>query len=201
MQNVLARAAILVRGRLILAEDLRLSPSSTPAAPAELSHEHPLSLKDLLAETERGQSSTPWSRQVGIGRKRPVCWESAAANSSTKSSSTACNSKELSRWAEIPRPSGESRPTNNLFCGARIPTLSEYWCQPLSAPSLQNCFISFSLCLLRCVGWTRLAFLEPHVARDHRCFPKAAFPLRNSPLSQGLRMRPGEAANPVHSGF
>ena len=80
MQNVLARAAILVRGRLILAEDLRLSPSSKPAAPADVSHDHPLSLKDLLAETEHraiqhaleqtGWNRTQAARLLGISRRQ-----------------------------------------------------------------------------------------------------------------------------------
>src|SRR5207249_1381267 len=53
MQNALARAAILVRGRLILPDDLvGASPTST-ATPADAPHDHPMSLKDLLAETER----------------------------------------------------------------------------------------------------------------------------------------------------
>jgi two-component system, NtrC family, response regulator AtoC len=67
VQNVLARAAILVRGRLILADDLRSSPPSPVAAPTDLSHDHPMSLKDLVAETERraiqhALEQTNWNR-------------------------------------------------------------------------------------------------------------------------------------------
>lgn len=80
MQNVLARAAILVRGRLILAEDLRPNLLSTAAAPADLSHNHPMSLKDLVAETERraiqhaleqtGWNRTQAARLLGISRRQ-----------------------------------------------------------------------------------------------------------------------------------
>jgi DNA-binding NtrC family response regulator len=80
MENVLARAAILVRGRLILAEDLR-PPSPPPAAaPADPSPNHPMSLKDLLAETERraiqhalaqtGWNRTQAARLLGISRRQ-----------------------------------------------------------------------------------------------------------------------------------
>src|SRR5208282_5368149 len=67
MQNVLARAAILVRGRLIVAEDLRPTPLATVAAPADSSHDHPMSLKDLVADTERraiqhALEQTAWNR-------------------------------------------------------------------------------------------------------------------------------------------
>ena len=80
MQNVLARAAILVRGRLILAEDLRPNLLSTAAAPTDLSHNHPMSLKDLVAETERraiqhALEQTGWNRSqaarlLGISRRQ-----------------------------------------------------------------------------------------------------------------------------------
>jgi DNA-binding NtrC family response regulator len=75
MQNVLARAAILTRGRMILAEDLRLGAISRPrAAP------HSLCLKEILAETERrvieeALSQTRWNRTkaaelMGISRRQ-----------------------------------------------------------------------------------------------------------------------------------
>ncbi len=80
MQNVLARAAILVRGRLILANDLRPTTPSTVASPAESSHDHPMSLKDLVAETERraiqhaleqtGWNRTQAARLLGISRRQ-----------------------------------------------------------------------------------------------------------------------------------
>jgi two-component system response regulator AtoC len=80
MQNVLARAAILVRGRLILADDLRPSPPSKPATPADTPHDHPMSLKELVAETERraiqhaleqtGWNRTQASRLLGISRRQ-----------------------------------------------------------------------------------------------------------------------------------
>ncbi len=80
MQNVLARAAILVRGRLILADDLRPAPPSPVAAPADSSPDHPMSLKDLVAETERraiqhaleqtGWNRTQAARLLGISRRQ-----------------------------------------------------------------------------------------------------------------------------------
>jgi DNA-binding NtrC family response regulator len=79
MQNVLARAAILVRGRLIQAVDLRPSPLST-SAPADSSPNHSMSLKDLVAETERraiqhaleqtGWNRTQAARLLGISRRQ-----------------------------------------------------------------------------------------------------------------------------------
>jgi DNA-binding NtrC family response regulator len=79
MQNVLARAAILVRGRVILAEDLCASPTPT-AAPADVPHDHAMSLKDLVAETERraiqhaleqtGWNRTKAARLLGISRRQ-----------------------------------------------------------------------------------------------------------------------------------
>jgi two-component system, NtrC family, response regulator AtoC len=79
MQNVLARAAILSRGRMIMAEDLRpgslLPPSTTNPSP-----ETGMSLKDILAETERrvilhALEQTGWNRTktanvLGISRRQ-----------------------------------------------------------------------------------------------------------------------------------
>jgi two-component system, NtrC family, response regulator AtoC len=80
MQNVLARAAILVRGRLILAEDLRPSPPATVETPADWPHDHLMSLKDLVAETEHraiqhaleqtGWNRTQAARLLGISRRQ-----------------------------------------------------------------------------------------------------------------------------------
>jgi DNA-binding NtrC family response regulator len=78
MQNVLARAAILARGRLILVDDLRQggaeAEAQTAAAPA------PMLLKDILAETERrvirqaleqeGWNRTRAARLLGISRRQ-----------------------------------------------------------------------------------------------------------------------------------
>lgn len=80
MHNVLARAAILSRGRVILPEDLSATgllnpgPSSGPAAGTALS------LKDILAETERrviqhaleqvSWNRTKASRLLGISRRQ-----------------------------------------------------------------------------------------------------------------------------------
>ena len=80
MQNVLARAAILSRGRLILVEDLLAgSPSKTPST-TNLPNEPTMSLKDILAETERrvilhGLEQTGWNRTktatvLGISRRQ-----------------------------------------------------------------------------------------------------------------------------------
>jgi two-component system response regulator AtoC len=78
MQNVLARAAILARGRLILAEDLGLQPS--PAAHANSAGATPMLLKDIVAETERraiqhALEQTSWNRTqaarlLGISRRQ-----------------------------------------------------------------------------------------------------------------------------------
>jgi DNA-binding NtrC family response regulator len=75
LQNVLARAAILTRGLLILADDLRLGPSEPPRAAS-----HSLSLKEILAETERrvieeALTQTRWNRTraaelMGISRRQ-----------------------------------------------------------------------------------------------------------------------------------
>jgi DNA-binding NtrC family response regulator len=80
MQNVLARAAILVRGRLILADDLRPSAPATASEATDLSPEHPMSVKDLVAETERrairhALEQTRWhrtqaARLLGISRRQ-----------------------------------------------------------------------------------------------------------------------------------
>jgi DNA-binding NtrC family response regulator len=80
MQNVLARAAILVRGRLILVEDLCRSSPSPVAAPAASPPDQPMCLKDLVAETERraiqhALDQTAWNRTqaarlLGISRRQ-----------------------------------------------------------------------------------------------------------------------------------
>lgn len=77
LQNVLARAAALARGRLILLEDLQ-RPSSRPAVVADAGGS--LSLKDILAETERrviaeALSQCSWNRSraaqmLGISRRQ-----------------------------------------------------------------------------------------------------------------------------------
>ncbi len=80
LQNVLARAAILTRGRLIQPEDLKASglpsPGSAPVSSSALS----LPLKDILAETERrviqqALDHTKWNRTqtarlLGISRRQ-----------------------------------------------------------------------------------------------------------------------------------
>ena len=77
MQNVLARAAILVRGRLILPDDLAPADSGFDAAkePAPA-----MGLKEILAETERrtiqqaleqeGWNRTRAARLLGISRRQ-----------------------------------------------------------------------------------------------------------------------------------
>jgi DNA-binding NtrC family response regulator len=80
MQNALARAAILVRGRVIREDDLRSAPPWTVAAPAGSSDDQPMSLKDLVAETERraiqhALEQTGWNRTqaatlLGISRRQ-----------------------------------------------------------------------------------------------------------------------------------
>jgi len=119
MQNVLARAAILVRGRLILADDLRPSPPPAANSAAGPSHTPPLSLKEIVAETERRAFSTPWSKRIGTERAPPVCWESAAVSYSTKSSSTTSTNDGCFFWAEIPHPGGFSP---NGRCHGLLPT-------------------------------------------------------------------------------
>jgi DNA-binding NtrC family response regulator len=80
LQNVLARATILTRGRLIQPEDLKASglpsPVSAPVSSSALS----LTLKDILAETERrviqqALDQTKWNRThaarlLGISRRQ-----------------------------------------------------------------------------------------------------------------------------------
>jgi two-component system, NtrC family, response regulator AtoC len=79
LQNVLARAAILSRGRTILAEDL--GPTLPATGPAlETSCGAPMSLKDLIADTERrailhaleqtGWNRTNASKLLGISRRQ-----------------------------------------------------------------------------------------------------------------------------------
>jgi two-component system response regulator AtoC len=79
LQNVLARAAILARGRLILANDL--SPSSlSPAGSAALAPDSTMPLKEILAQTERrvilqALEQTSWNRTrtakiLGISRRQ-----------------------------------------------------------------------------------------------------------------------------------
>ncbi len=77
LQNVLARAAILVRGRLILPEDLPLPPSPVTPAPHRPAA---LSVKEILAETERrvilqaltqeNWNRTRAARMLGISRRQ-----------------------------------------------------------------------------------------------------------------------------------
>ena len=67
LQNVLARAAILSRGRMILPDDLVASPGATEDKKQQESPESSLSLKEILAETERrvilqALEQTGWSR-------------------------------------------------------------------------------------------------------------------------------------------
>ncbi len=74
LQNALARAAILTRGRLIQADDLGLGPADAPQAA------HTLCLKEILAETERrvigeALAQTGWNRTraaelMGISRRQ-----------------------------------------------------------------------------------------------------------------------------------
>jgi len=78
LQNVLARAAALARGRLILVDDLK--PPPQPAAGAASSPAGSLSLKEILAETERrviaeALAQCDWNRTraaqiLGISRRQ-----------------------------------------------------------------------------------------------------------------------------------
>ncbi len=81
MQNVLARAAILARGRLILPEDLQFAdPSTVGSSAARTPVERSLNLKDILAETERlviqqALTQENWNRTraaqvLGISRRQ-----------------------------------------------------------------------------------------------------------------------------------
>ena len=79
LQNVLARAAILVRGRLILPEDLEPPPLSIPPAPEDPAPAT-LNLREILAETERrvirqALAQEKWNRTraarlLGISRRQ-----------------------------------------------------------------------------------------------------------------------------------
>ena len=81
LQNVLARAAILARGRLILPEDLRFADqASTEPGQASVSAGTSLRLKEILAETERrvileALTREKWNRTraarvLGISRRQ-----------------------------------------------------------------------------------------------------------------------------------
>ena len=79
MQNVLARAAIIARGRLVLPEDLYAT-ALLAATPSATCASAPLSLKEILAETERrvihqALEETKWNRTkaahlLGISRRQ-----------------------------------------------------------------------------------------------------------------------------------
>ncbi|HWG47623.1 MAG TPA: sigma-54 dependent transcriptional regulator [Gemmataceae bacterium] len=79
LQNVLARAAILARGRIIGRDDVQ-SPTSHPNSPTEPASSGSLVLRDILAETERrviGQAleqekwnRTQAARVLGISRRQ-----------------------------------------------------------------------------------------------------------------------------------
>ncbi|HJT76695.1 MAG TPA: sigma-54 dependent transcriptional regulator [Gemmataceae bacterium] len=80
LQNVLARAAILARGRPILPDDLSRVGLPAAEAPAASPPASPLSLKGILAETERrviaqaleeaGWNRTRAARLLGISRRQ-----------------------------------------------------------------------------------------------------------------------------------
>jgi two-component system, NtrC family, response regulator AtoC len=80
LQNVLARAAILSRGRMILPDDLVASPSTGEDKKQETRQQSSMSLKEILAETERrvilqALEETGWSRTraakaLGISRRQ-----------------------------------------------------------------------------------------------------------------------------------
>jgi DNA-binding NtrC family response regulator len=80
LENVLARAAILARGRVIDVEDLRSSRLADPAVSAVPASPPSFLLKDILAETERrvilqALDHTKWnrtqaSRALGISRRQ-----------------------------------------------------------------------------------------------------------------------------------
>ncbi len=73
------RAAILARGRLISLDDSLPVPSSAPPV-AESFHEHPMPLKEMVAETERrailhalqenGWNRTKAADQLGISLRQ-----------------------------------------------------------------------------------------------------------------------------------
>lgn len=80
LQNVLARAAILTRGRLIQPEDLKASGLGSARSTPVSSSSQALPLKDILAETERrvieqALNHTKWNRTkaarlLGISRRQ-----------------------------------------------------------------------------------------------------------------------------------
>ena len=80
LQNVLARAAILVRGRLILAGDFRPAELSKVSPRVDIPDDRSMTLKDLVAETERraiqhaleqtGWNRTQAARLLGISRRQ-----------------------------------------------------------------------------------------------------------------------------------
>lgn len=83
LQNVLARAAALARGRLILVDDLKSTPAhaaESPAASAGDGASNPLCLKEIPAETERrviaealmqaNWNRTQAARLLGISRRQ-----------------------------------------------------------------------------------------------------------------------------------
>ncbi len=82
LQNVLARAATLTRGRVILADDLQIPGRHTTENSADTRHAHPadLSLKEIMAETERrvleqALEHNDWNRTkaakaLGISRRQ-----------------------------------------------------------------------------------------------------------------------------------
>ncbi len=80
LQNVLARAAILTRGRLIQLDDLKASGLPGSSAPSPSPSIQPFNLKDILAETERrvihqALDHAKWNRTraarlLGISRRQ-----------------------------------------------------------------------------------------------------------------------------------
>ena len=80
LQNVLARAAILARGRLIGPDDISASPATGSHVTHNKSAGASLLLKEILAETERrviaealaqtGWSRTEAARVLGISRRQ-----------------------------------------------------------------------------------------------------------------------------------
>jgi len=80
LQNVLARAAILTRGRPIQPDDLRVAEPDSHGSPSDLPASSSLLLKDILAETERrviqqALEQTSWNRThaarlLGISRRQ-----------------------------------------------------------------------------------------------------------------------------------
>lgn len=80
LQNVLARAATLARGQLILHDDLQVSPSPTGTDIKSSAPSLPLLLKEILADVERrtiaeALDQTNWNRTeaaktLGISRRQ-----------------------------------------------------------------------------------------------------------------------------------